>query len=113
MEISNGVQALVNRMNDYPEEFFDPTKNERWSFIYKDTFRDVLSEPEKAMIHTALKEVRRKEFESLIVQQIFKEENKINYMSYGKAIAHGEGQQININDLRLPADYVAKRLGQK
>ena len=108
MEVSNGVQALVNRMNDYPEEFFDPTKNERWSFIYKDTFRDILSEPEKAVIHTALKEVRRKEFESLIVQQIFKEENKANYMTYVKT----EGS-VNLNDLRIPKESMAKRLVQK
>jgi hypothetical protein len=113
MEISNGVQALINRMNDCPEEFFDPIKNEGWSFIYKDTFRDILTEPEKAVIHTALKEVRRKEFESLIVGQIFKEENKSNYKSYSKSMVAKEGEPINFDDLRIPAHEVAKRLGHK
>ena len=71
-DISNGVQALINRMNTNPEEFFDPTKDNEWSFIYKETFRDVMTEPEKAAIHTALKAVRRKEFESKVLKQILR-----------------------------------------
>lgn len=71
-DISNGVQALVNRMATNPEEFFDPKKDNDWSFIYSETFRDVLNEPEKAAIHTALKAVRRKEFESKIMKQILR-----------------------------------------
>ena len=51
-DISGAVQALVNRMREAPEEFFDPKEKDRWAFIYKETFRDVLTEPEKAAIHT-------------------------------------------------------------
>lgn len=71
-EISAGVQALVNRMGSHPEEFFDPKENSEWAFIYKETFRDVMTEPEKAAIHTALKNVRRKEFESKVMRQILR-----------------------------------------
>ena len=72
MEISAGVQALVNRMESNPEEFFDPKENSEWTFIYKETFRDVMTEPEKAAIHTALRSVRRKEFESRVMKQILR-----------------------------------------
>jgi len=71
-EISAGVQALVNRMESNPEEFFDPKENSEWAFIYKESFRDVMTEPEKAAIHTALKAVRRKEFESRVMKQILR-----------------------------------------
>jgi hypothetical protein len=69
-EISAGVKALVNRMKTNPEEFFDPKEYDRWSFIYKETFRDVMNEQEKAAIHTALSQVRRKEFETRVLKEI-------------------------------------------
>ena len=71
-DISGAVQALVNRMREAPEEFFDPKEKDRWAFIYKETFREVLTEPEKAAIHTALRDVRRKEFETRILKEILK-----------------------------------------
>jgi len=71
-EISAGVEALVSRMNTNPEEFFDPKKESEWSFIYSESFRDVMTEPEKAAIHTALKAVRRKEFETKVMKTILK-----------------------------------------
>ena len=75
-DISGAVQALVNRMRETPEEFFDPKEKDRWAFIYKETFRDVLTEPEKAAIHTALRDVRRKEFETRILKEILKVEEE-------------------------------------
>jgi len=113
MDVSDAVQALCNRMNQNPEEFFDPTKNEGWSFIYKETFKDILTEPEKAMIHTALKAVRRKEFESLIVKQIFNEDNRANYKSFGRAMVAKEGELINYDEFNAPEQSMAKRLGFK
>ena len=71
-EISGAIQALVNRMREAPEEFFDPKEKDKWSFIYKETFREALTEPEKAAIHTALRDVRRKEFETRILKEILK-----------------------------------------
>jgi len=101
MDVSDAVQALCNRMNENPEEFFESTKNEGWSgwsFIHKETFKDILTEPEKAMIHNALKSVRRKEFESLIVKQIFNESVRANYKSFGKAMVAKEGELINYDE---------------
>lgn len=71
-DISGAVQALVNRMKENPDEFFDPKEKDRWAFIYKEQFREVLTEHEKAAIHTALRNVRRKEFESKILKEILR-----------------------------------------
>jgi len=69
MSISSGVQAIVNRMGSHPEEFFGDGSPQasRWNFIYKENFKDILTEPEKAAIHDALKIVRRQQFETLVM----------------------------------------------
>jgi hypothetical protein len=71
-EMCSGVRTLVARMESNPEEFFgDATK---WRFMFAANFREVLTEPEKGALHEALKEVRRKEFDTLVVKEIMKEE---------------------------------------
>ena len=69
MSISSGVQAIVNRMASHPEEFFGDNSPQasRWNFIYKDNFKDIMTEPEKAAIYDALKQVRRQQFEALVM----------------------------------------------
>jgi hypothetical protein len=112
-EISSAVQALVNRMKEAPEEFFDPKEKDRWAFIYKETFREVLTEPEKAAIHTALRDVRRKEFETKILKEILKVEEEqehegpasVKYKAqgrFGQAQVKGQGQPVSYwNDPRM------------
>ena len=109
-DISGAVQALVNRMKEAPEEFFDPKEKDRWAFIYKENFRDVLTEPEKAAIHTALRDVRRKEFESKILKEILKveEEEQVHTgpasvkTGFRKAQIQAEGQTVSYwNDPRI------------
>jgi len=71
-EMCSGVRTLVARMESNPEEFFgDATK---WRFMFSANFREVLTEPEKGALHEALKEVRRKEFDTLVVKELLKEE---------------------------------------
>jgi hypothetical protein len=76
MSISSGVQAIVNRMGSHPEEFFGDTSPQasRWNFIYKENFKDILTEPEKAAIHDALKIVRRQQFEALVMATLLLDE---------------------------------------
>ena len=102
-DISGAVQALVNRMREAPEEFFDPKEKDRWAFIYKETFREVLTEPEKAAIHTALRDVRRKEFETRILKEILKVEEEEQVLTgpasvktgFRKAQIQAEGQPVS------------------
>jgi len=65
MSISSGVQAIVNRMASHPNEFFGDAG--RWNFIFKDNFKDIMTEPEKAAMYDALKTVRRQQFETLVM----------------------------------------------
>ena len=71
-ELSSGVQTLVARMATNPEEFFGEAH--KWRFMFKDTFRDVMTEPEKGALHAALREVRRKEFDALAVKTLLQDE---------------------------------------
>lgn len=69
---TTGVDALINRMKTHPEEFFGDSG--RWRFMYKEHFRDVMTESEKGRLHEALKVVRRMEFDSMVVKELMKEE---------------------------------------
>jgi hypothetical protein len=59
-------------MESNPEEFFGEAT--KWRFMFAANFREVLTEPEKGALHEALKEVRRKEFDTLVVKELLKEE---------------------------------------
>jgi hypothetical protein len=71
-ELSDGVKILLERMKTNPEDFFGDSL--RWKFIFAEKFRDVLTEPEKGMIHEALKNLRRVEFDGLVVATILRDE---------------------------------------
>ena len=88
-EMSTGVQTLIARMATNPEEFFGETH--KWRFMFKDTFRDVMTELEKGALHAALKEVRRKEFDALVVQTLLNDEAKER--AYAQAQAY-TGQNL-------------------
>jgi hypothetical protein len=69
---STGVETLVKRMETNPEEFFNEA--DKWRFIFKDKFREVLTEREKSAIHEGLTAVRRKEFDYNVMQTILNNE---------------------------------------
>lgn len=73
-EISNGVKILLGRMASHPEDFYGDAS--QWRFMFSEKFRDVLTEPEKGMIHEALKELRRGEFNLLVLQAILRDEEE-------------------------------------
>jgi len=121
-DISGAVQALVNRMREAPEEFFDPKEKDRWAFIYKEQFREVLTEPEKAAIHTALRDVRRKEFESKILKEILRVDEeeqehtgpasvktgfrKAQIQAEGQPVSYWNDPRIHLNSMQI--EYCAK-----
>lgn len=71
----SGVDALIERMELYPEEFFESQdKRSRWSFMYKDYFRDALTESEKGRMHEAIRKMRRLEFDATVLKELMKDE---------------------------------------
>jgi len=105
IELSSGVETLVKRMQTNPEEFFGDAK--RWSFIFREHFRDVMTEAEKGAIHQGMKEVRRIEFDVMVVKELLREEQEqeqekekwvhpqgttsISTQAFGQAITTGTG----------------------
>lgn len=73
-ETFSGVDAIVDRMKRFPQEFF--STEERWRFIYKEYFKDMMTEGEKGRIHDAMKVVRRMEFDANVLKELFREEKK-------------------------------------
>ena len=73
-EISNGVKILLERMASHPEDFHGDAL--QWRFMFAEKFRDVLTEPEKGMIHEALRNLRRGEFDGLVLQAILRDEEE-------------------------------------
>jgi hypothetical protein len=58
-------------MESNPEEFYGDAS--KWGFMFAPNFRDVMTEPEKGALHEALKEVRRKEFDELVVRRMLRD----------------------------------------
>ena len=94
VEMSAGVKILVERMQTHPEEFFD--EGGKWKFMYKEYFRDVMTEYEKATMHSAIKNLRRKEFDAKVMQELMKEQAKDR--AFGRAMVHKEGQTISYDE---------------
>jgi hypothetical protein len=95
-ELSAGVRALLGRMESNPEEFYGDAS--KWNFMFAANFRDVMTEPEKGALHEALKDVRRKEFDELVMRRILRDEEneKMEQMrSFGAAQARAEVQKIS------------------
>lgn len=100
-EILSGVQIIVNRMKEHPEEFFG--EGGKWKWLFRETLREVLTETEKGVLHDALKEVRRLELTSMAVATITKnddyetgssmEELRKEYKNHqGKILMQGSGR---------------------
>ena len=70
----SGVDTVIQRMQTHPEEFFSSGGKQRWDFMYKDYFRDAMTESEKGRVHEALRTVRRYEFDALVVKELMKDE---------------------------------------
>ena len=94
-EMCSGVRTLVARMESNPDEFFGDAP--KWRFMFAANFREVLTEPEKGALHEALKEVRRKEFDTLVVKELFKEEmeDTLTMRASGRYQIGGEAMRID------------------
>ena len=90
VELSAGIKILVERMKTNPEEFFDG--GGKWSFIYKEYYRDVLTEYEKAVMHVALKDLRRKELDAKVMSELMKEQ--VKERTFGRPMVAKEGTSV-------------------
>lgn len=71
--MNDGVKIILERMRDYPEEFYG--ESDKWRFIYKEYFRDAMSEEEKGAIFDRVKQIRKDEFTKRVLETLLEEEN--------------------------------------
>lgn len=71
--MNSGVEIVLARMGTHPEEFYGDS--DKWKFIYKEYFRDAMTEQEKGVIFDRLKEIRKEEFTLAVMKTITAEEN--------------------------------------
>jgi len=100
--VGGGVGIVLARMESHPEEFHADC--DKWKFIYKDYFRDAMSETEKGMIFDRVKEIRKKEFTAMVLQTLVppeKEEEEESSASrfarettLGRAPINREGSKV-------------------
>ena len=69
-----GVGIVLARMDTHPEEFH--ADSDKWKFIYKDYFRDAMNETEKGMIFDKIKQIRKNEFNQMVLQTLVPPEEK-------------------------------------
>ena len=97
-ELSAGVRALLGRMESNPEEFYGDAS--KWGFMFAPNFRDVMTEPEKGALHEALKNVRRREFDELVIRRMLRDSGEEETMKqarskvFGAAQPRAEGQKM-------------------
>lgn len=68
VKLSIPIATLINRMKTNPQEFW--SDNPKWRFIYSGNVKELLSESEKGALHAALMEVRKQEFQHMVMQTI-------------------------------------------
>ena len=96
--MNSGVEIVLARMATHPEEFYGDS--DKWKFIYKEYFRDAMTETEKGAIFDRIKEIRKEEF-TLYVMKTMTEETKeeddsfSGYKSaFGQAPIKREGSKV-------------------
>ena len=92
-EVNEGVQIILNRMESNPEEFFADVG--KWRWIFSENLREVMTEPEKAAIHSAMVKVRRLEITAKAVATVMPqdEEEDDDYNRRVKGIAADMSQK--------------------
>lgn len=72
--MNSGVEIVLARMATHPEEFYGDS--DKWKFIYKEYFRDAMTETEKGAIFDRIKEIRKEEFTLHVMKTMTTEEPK-------------------------------------
>jgi hypothetical protein len=79
-EVNEGVGIILARMETHPEEFFGLGEtNSKWRWIFSENLREVMTEPEKAALHSGMTKVRRLEITHKAIATIMPDEEEEGY----------------------------------
>ena len=92
-EVNEGVGIILARMETHPEEFFGLGENagSKWRWIFSENLREVMSEPEKAALHSGMTKVRRLEITHKAIATIMPDEEEDPYEKedYNEVVGRG------------------------
>jgi hypothetical protein len=88
-EVNEGVQIILNRMESNPEEFFGDVG--KWRWMFSENLREVMTEPEKAAIHSAMVKVRRLEITAKAVATVMPQDEEEDDTEFGRQFAKNSG----------------------
>jgi len=94
-EVNEGVGIILARMETHPEEFFGLGEtNSKWRWIFSENLREVMTEPEKAALHSGMTKVRRLEITHKAIATIMpeEEEEEKNEYKWASAADMNQGQ---------------------
>lgn len=120
-EVNEGVQIILNRMESNPEEFFGDQA--KWRWIFGENLREVMTEPEKAAIHSAMVKVRRLEITAKAVATVMPQDEEEEVKLYGgrattthstwaSAADMNQGQPKKMVINRAQADMIKRLAGE-
>ena len=91
-EVNEGVGIILARMESHPEEFFGMHENagSKWRWIFAESLREVMTEPEKAALHSGMTKVRRLEITHKAIATIMPdEEDPYEKEDYQEVVGRG------------------------
>jgi hypothetical protein len=119
-EVNEGVGIILARMETHPEEFFGlGESNTKWRWIFSENLREVMTEPEKAALHSGMTKVRRLEITHKAIATIMPAEEEDQYASedvtknlmakeaikrnayWGGAVPKPEGKKMIVNAAQM------------
>ena len=94
--MNSGVEIVLARMSTHPEEFYGDS--DKWKFIYKEYFRDAMSEEEKGAIFDRIKEIRKEEFTQAVMRTMLtdnrEDREEVWEKEAGYAVPHKKGGKV-------------------
>jgi len=79
-EVNEGVGIILARMETHPEEFFGLGESaNKWRWMFNENLREVMTEPEKAALHSGMTKVRRLEITHKAIATIMPDEEEDPY----------------------------------
>lgn len=100
--MNSGIDIVLSRMETHPEEFYGEC--DKWKFIYKEYFRDAMTETEKGKIFDRIKQIRMEEFTAKVLSTLVppEEEKEEFHSPFESAPVKREGATITYDTSNRP-----------
>ncbi len=111
-EVNEGVGIILARMETHPEEFFGmhENSNNKWRWMFAESLREVMSEPEKAAVFEGMKKVRRLEITHKAIATVMPDEEEDPYEKEDYNEVVGRGTMKNSYKWAVPSEEKSKKM---